>query len=220
MADIKQFADAVLKGAGAPTPASYIPQIAQFFQGRFQGAPVARAGAALGGAATLQAQEEEERRKAAEAARIRQIQDQLDPSKYEKRRKDDGGFAFFSPDGKEIDVDTFAKRTGQRRVDVLKDSENPVDQQYIHDWSTMNDITQALWSNDQIAIQGLTQAGVIKPNQRPEDLAKKLIEKYPHIYGKGNYEKSFRNLGSPVFKLRVDDPMSWGGGSGAGGFQL
>lgn len=199
MDQIGQFSDAIVAGAAGATPGSYIPELANFYQGSFRGAAVDGATKGLAGAAQLTAEEEERKRKAAAAAAAAR----MDPSKYQKVRKDDGGFAFFDPDGTEIDIHTYAKHTGQRRVDILKDSENPVDLQYIDDYEQMNDISQAIWRNDSEAIQEYQQLfpdlfGDRSPT--PEDLSKRMLEKYPHIYGMGQYEVSRSNLGNPLFR--------------------
>lgn len=191
----KQFLQAVQNGAGAP--ASSNQALANSFAGAFNDSSTKGAYGAFATSAAQNADDDRKAREAARQAQIQKLQDGMDPSKYQKLRKDDGGFQFLSPDGKEIDIDTYAKRTGQRRVDVLKDSENPLDQQFIYDWSQMNDLNQAIWSNNTEAMDTFPQEF---RSLTPEQINKKLLEKYPHIYGMGNYEKSYSNLGKPVFR--------------------
>lgn len=204
MNDIQQFSDAIIKGASSPGITGPIPEVSNAMAASFQLGGMQRAGRAQGVVAGQIADDEEKRRRAAAEAQMRAIQDQADPSKYNKLRKDDGGFAFFDPSGKEIDIDTYAKRTGQRRVDVIKDSENPVDQQFIDDYEQMNDLNQAVWKNDAAAISEYKSlfpelfSGNKSPT--PEEINRKLLEKYPHIYGMGNYQVSKANLGNPVFR--------------------
>lgn len=215
--DYRQFTNAILAGANQGAPASNNSVIGNAFTGAFRGAAVARPGNAQGVASAQQADDEEKARRAAAEARARELQDKLDPSKYQKIRKDDGGFSFFDPSGKEIDIDTYAKRTGQRRVDVIKDSDNPIDQQFIDDYNQMNDLNQAVWRNDTAALAEyksmfpdlFSRGGGINPT--PEDITKKLLEKYPHIYGMGNYQKSLSNLGNPLFRTGSSSSSSSSG---------
>ena len=187
--DWKQFVDAVKQGANVGAPSSAIPELGNAMRGAFRSSALGTASRAMGVTAQQNADDEEKRAAAAREARAREIQDMLDPSKYIKQRKDDGGFAFFDPKGKEIDVDTYAKRTGQRRVDVLADSENPVDLQFIDDYKQMNDLNQAIWRNDTgaLAEYKALYPDLFKGGTKPEDLNRKLLEKYPHIFGMGNY---------------------------------
>lgn len=215
MDNIQQFSNAVIKGASMPGIQGD-PIVSNAMAGSFRLGAQKRAGNAMGVVAQQQADEEEKRRQAEQQRRIQELQDQMDPSKYQQVRKDDGGFAFFDPSGKEIDIDTYAKRTGQRRVDVLKDSENPLDQQFIDDYMQMNDLNQKIWQNDTEEINNykLQYPELFSNgnNPTPEEINKKLLEKYPHIYGMGQYERSYSNLGKPLF--RMTGSSSSGGGIG------
>lgn len=199
MNDINQFSQAIIQGAKTPGVSSYMPEVANAMQGAFGAAAISRAGKAQGVVASQMADEEEKRRQLA----LQKAKDQIDPSKYQRIRKNDGGFAFYDPSGKEIDIDTFAKATGNRRTDVLKDSENPLDQQFIGDFAAMNDLAQAIYQNDRETITSYMSAypDLFKGGMpKPEDLNKTLLEKYPHIFGMGNYQKSMSNLGKPLFR--------------------
>lgn len=204
MDGIQQFSQAVISGASQPGVQGSNPLINNAMAGSFKLAGMKRAGNAMGVVANQQADEEEKRRQAEQQRRIQELQDQTDPAKFKQLRKDDGGFAFYDPSGKEIDINTYAQRTGQRRTDVLQDSENPIDQQYIDDYVQMNDLNQAVWRGDAAAIDEykMLYPDLFKGDKSPtpEDVTKKLLEKYPHIYGMGNYQKSYSNLGKPVFR--------------------
>lgn len=200
MNDLQQFSQAILSGAQQAAPSSYLPDIANAMRGSFNAAAVNRAGKAQGAVASQMAEDEEKRRQAA----LKAAQDRIDPSKYQRIRKNDGGFAFYDPSGKEIDIDTFSKATGSRRSDILKDSDNPLDQQFLDDYAKMNEVNQAIWRNDSTAILGYQLAfpELFKNgNPTPEQVNRLLLEKYPHIFGMGNYQKSLSNLGKPVFAM-------------------
>jgi hypothetical protein len=215
MDQIQQFSQAILNGVGQAAPSSYIPEIANAMRSQFALGGVASAGKGMSAVSSQIADDEEKRRQAARQQQIQALQDKMDPSKYQKLRKDDGGFAFFDPEGKEIDIDTFSKRTGQRRVDVLKDSENPIDQQYIHDWSTMNDVSQALYTGDRTTIEALKgqYPELFSGGVTPQVMAEKLMKQYPHMYGRGSYQESLGNLNKPLFRFRTDDLYGSGGGA-------
>lgn len=213
--DWRQFANATLRGVNVSAPDSSIPELANAARGGFVASAIDRAGSAATKSATRQADEDEKRAEAARQARMQEIQDMLDPSKYERRRKEDGGFAFFDPKGNEIDIDTYAKRTGVRRVDALQDSENPLDLQFIDDYEQMNAVNQAIWRNDTGALSEYRAFypevfGEGDKSPTPEEINRRLIEKYPHIFGRGNYKTSLSNLGNPIFR------ESAGGGGGGG----
>lgn len=206
--DIRQFSDAVIKGVTGGGPSSAFG-LESYFNNPIQRQGQIQAGNNLSRAARLKADNEEKQRKAAAEQQRAKAEFFSDPRNYQKLRKDDGGFAFFDPEGKEIDIDTYAKKTGMRRVDILKDSENPIDQQYISDWSKMNELSQAMYSGDRATISAVEQkypqmfAGGITP----ESMMRELVKRYPHIYGVGSYEETWRNRGKPVFQLDVADPL-------------
>lgn len=207
--DWKQYTQAILQGAQADAPASSIPELSQAMRGSFRASALERPGKAQEVAANEQAKRDEEASREAFRKKQQQLADMLDPGKYEKRRKDDGGFAFFDPTGKEIDIDTYAKRTGLRRVDILSDSENPVDLQFIDDYTMMNELNQAAWRNDAATLsefKSMYPSLFSDKGKAPtiEELNKRMLEKYPHMFGRGQYEISRRNLGSPIFRAYGD----------------
>lgn len=199
MDQIQQFSQAVLNGVGQAAPSSYIPEIANAMRSKFALGGVSKAGQGMGVVASQVADDEEKRREAARKQQIQALQDKMDPSKYQKLRKDDGGFAFYDPDGKEIDIDTYAKRTGMRRADILKDSENPIDQQYIYDWSQLNDVSQRLFAGDSANLKA-DYPDLFNKGMTPQSLAEELMRRYPHMYGRGTYQQSLSNMGNPVFR--------------------
>lgn len=207
MDELKRFAQAIQAGAGIQAPETSIPELAGYMRSRFTAPLVGSAGAGLGAMAGVKADQEEKAAERARQAQIQKLQDKLDPGKYRKERKDDGGFSFYDPEGNEIDIDTYAKRTGQRRVDAIKDSENPIDLQYINDWQNMNDLMQATYNGDE---DRLSEFDERYRKMKVQDLGKELINRYPHIYGMGQYERSLQNLNNPVFRKSA---FRSGGGS-------
>lgn len=214
MDELKKLTQQFVQAANVSAPTTSIPELANYFKSAFMAPNIKRgvgAGAALSG---QRAQEADAADEMARKKKIQELADQADPTKYEKVRKTDGGFQFLDPTGKEIDINTFAQRTGQRRVDILEDSENPVDQEYINDWQNMNELAQAFYNNDTATIQAYQSANPELANRKPADLMSELIRKYPHIYGRGGsgadaYQQTLKNRGMNIFS-----PVGAGGTSG------
>lgn len=215
MDELKRLSQAVLQGAGIETPRTSIPELAPFFRSSFQLPAVRQGGQAFGTVAGERAEQEREAAAASRKARVSQLQDMLDPSKYEVRRKEDGGFDFFDPTGKQIDINTYTKRTGARRVDILKDSENPIDLQYVHDYSNLQGIMGALYNNDKATLNEVKKR--VGGNVTPEDLSKKLMFRYPHLYGLGSYGETQKYRNQPLFNFDLTNLYSTGGSSGGRG---
>lgn len=215
MDELKKLAQSFVQAAQIAGPTSYIPEITKFAQAGAIAPIVKQAQQAAGGFASQKGQEADQADEAARKAKIAELQNQADPSKYQKVRKTDGGFQFLDPSGKEIDINTFAQRTGQRRVDILKDSENPIDQQYINDWSNANDLAQAFYNGDQATQKAFVDQNPELKGRTPADFMSELIKKYPHMYGRGTYQQTVQNRGSgPAFG---NNPNYVGGGVAAGG---
>lgn len=205
MDELKKFSQAILQGVQAakagPDIAGISPETNMAFSSR-KGAPLLGGGMALAGRAGTIADQEEAERKAAQQRRIQELQDLADPGKYERRRKDDGGFAFFDPTGKEIGIDMYAKRTGVRPAEILKDSDNPLDRQFVNDYSNMNDLMQAAFNGDNDTVNSILDDNGLSRNTKPQSYMSQLVQRYPHIYGTGAYQESLSNLNKPVFRVK------------------
>ena len=204
MDDIKKFSSAILAGIqggqNAPGVTGISSEANRAFASRMR-SPIVDKGAGVGIVAGSVADAEEARRKAAQQKKLQELQDMLDPGKYQRVRKDDGGFSFFDPTGKEIGIDQYTRRTGLRAVDVLKDSENPLDLQFVNDYSNMNELMQAAFNGENDTVKKILQNNGLDENMQPQTYMQELVRKYPHIYGAGRYEDSRRSLNNPLFKI-------------------
>lgn len=208
MDDIKKFSAAILAGLQGQGASANIgglsnevnmalaPKSTRTLTGR---------GFGVGPLAGAVAEGEEKAAQAARSAKIKELEDMMDPGKYQRVRKDDGGFAFFDPSGKEIGIDTYTKRTGLRAAEVLKDSDNPLDRQYVNDYNNMNQLMNAAQNGDSNTVNTILEQNGLDKNLKPESYAQQLIAKYPHIYGIGSYDQSRGNLNKPVFAIRSED---------------
>lgn len=216
MDDLKRVAQAFADAAKIAGPTSYIPEVTKYSQaGSIEGA-IKQGLSGSGALAGQKAQEADAADKAARDAKMREISDKLDPSKYRRERKADGGFAFYDPSGKEIGIDQYAQITGMRLADILKDSENPIDQEFVNDWSNMNTLAQAMYNGDQETVNAFVQQNPNLKNIKPEQLMFELIKKYPHLYGKGSYQQTLNNRGTNAFSYNQNALLS-GSSTGSGG---
>lgn len=208
MDDLKRVAQQFADAANIAPIATSVPEFANYFKAAFMD-PVVKQGLGAGGSiAGQKAKEADEADEMARRAKAQEISNKLDPSKFTKVRKADGGFDFFDPEGKPISINDYAQVTGQRRVDVLKDSENPIDQEYINDWNNANELAQAFYNGDELTKQAYMQANPDLKNVSPQDFMSELIKKYPHLYGRGNYDETLGNRSRALFR-----PGGVGGGS-------
>lgn len=218
MDQLKQFSNAILQGAGGANGFQSAFGLDNWINPAMDRVGKGIMGNSFAAAAGAQADEEEKRRQAAAKEQEAQVNLMNDPSKYQQLRKDDGGFAFFDPAGKEIDIDAFAKKTGQRRIDILKDSENPIDQQFIRDFDMTDLVSQAIYQNDTETLQGLAEdhPEVFKSGATQQGIMEELMRKYPHIYGRGSYEQTLKNASRPLFNQSASRARE-GRSAGTGG---
>lgn len=208
MDELKKFSNAILGGLTSAQNAPGIAGISDANNKAFAAslrAPLVESAFGVGGVASNVANREEQQRRAAEQERMQRLKDMVDPSKYQRLRKEDGGFKFLDPTGKEIGIDTYSARTGQRPAEILKDSDNPLDRQYVNDYMNMNKLMQAAFNGESSAVNSILKKSGLSTEEKPESYMRQLIKKYPHIYGVGGYDDSRRNLNNPVFKFPTDD---------------
>jgi hypothetical protein len=190
--------DAVL-GAGniqSPTStlgASNAPELAKLYQSSFQlpqssGASSARVNIASDQVAAA---------KAAAALAQKKAADKADPTKYRKVPKDDGGFDFFDADGNQVDIATLTKATGTKPSEWLKDSENPIDVQYLEDYNNLQDYIKAKLGGDAKKAAGFEEA-------KPE------LANYQGQGGADNLINEFKKYYQRFYVTRAEDPNAWG----------
>lgn len=143
------------------------------------------------------AQEQVAAQKAAEALAAKKAEDLADPKKYRKVKKDDGGYDFFDPEGKQVDIATLTQRTETKAGDWVGDSENPIDIQYLEENKNLNDYVKAKLSNDAEKVNKYETAN-------PE------LKQYQ---GKGGIDElinAFKNRYRRYYITQQQDPQAWG----------
>lgn len=185
--------DAVLGSQQAGTPASPLgdfPELAKFYAPDFKTPQVQGAVQSVSFNDSAKAANDQADRVAAIKARIQEIQDLSDPSKYQQRPKDDGGFQFLDPSGKEITAYEYARAVGKDPASVLSDSQNPIDKGFSRDWTNLNDFLDAVYNGDKDTVNQIT-------NQQPElkkykndvpGLLKRFYQAYPTVFGQGGFK--------------------------------
>lgn len=216
--DLRKFSQNVLSGIqGANTSAGTGNPIVDNFTRSAFGDILTNAGAGMGNMASATAQREEQEAEAARRARVKELEDKMDPSKYSMYRRDDGGFGFLDPQGNEIEISRYAEVTGQNPAQILRDSDNPFDRQFLNDYQNVGNLITAIQNGDQEVVQQFTRDNGEVGDMKPEDLMRELIRRYPHIYGNGNYWDSYKNNNNPLLRTPTGGSGMAAGGSSAGG---
>lgn len=165
---LSQFRDSLLAAGSAPTSTAQVnvspttaPQIANIqnmYKSNF-GAGLASASlGAAGGAAQAQAgqedanarmrlQEEEDKYKDL----LQTEADKTDPTRYRAVIKDDGGYDFYDPEGSQIDIKQYSQATNKHITDVLKNSQNPEDRNFVNNYKNVQDLVEILAAGDEDA---------------------------------------------------------------------
>ena len=202
---------AALTGAnsvGAPTDnplgASMAPLLQNFYNAQFQQGAGSRA---VGAFATDQAIKADNASRAAEADRqakleeskqkIQQLQDAIEGKNYQQVKKQDGGYDYYDPLGNRVSVAAYAKATGKSPDQILKDSENSLDQQYVNDHANLTKLLGFIRNGDQqgakdfLAKNPGVSSKYINDNWKTpgfaDQLVKQFVEAYPNVYSGDPY---------------------------------
>jgi len=215
--------DAVLGGqqAGVPTsPLGDFPELAKFYAPDFASAKVTGAVQSTHYNDAAQAANAQADKVAAIKQRIQQIQDLSDPSKYQRVPKQDGGYTFLDPTGKEVSAYEYSRVVGKSPADVVADSQNPVDQGFTQDYKNLQDFMQAVFNKDTATVDKMAnqQTELKKYEKDLPGLMKRFYQAYPTIFGQGG----FQGAGTAGQKIGTTYVPSAGnidvtGGSGAVG---
>lgn len=73
------------------------------------------------------------------------------PDNYQAIVNDAGGYDFYNPGGEPISAVEYARKTNQRVTDVLKDSEDVYDKDFVQDYENVYRLGQIISSNDKDA---------------------------------------------------------------------
>lgn len=146
------------------------------------------------GVGVNQAQITVQQQKAAAAAAEKAARDKADPSKYQQVAKQDGGYAFLDPEGKEISASDYAHITNKSLADVLKNSQNPIDQGFVNDFNHLNNYiklkqesgdpkSDAAKKVQQIEDQIQRQYKIDLHKAKVQDIVGAFMKQYPTVFG-------------------------------------
>lgn len=202
----QELKDAVVGATqqGSPTsPLGDFPELAKMYSSSFQ-VPLSNAATQVQAANTAvtvrnqAAAAAAARAAAAHAASVKkqQLEDMLNPDKYRIEQRDDGGYGFYAPDGREVSVSDFAKISGTTPNKILADSQNPIDIGYRQDYQNLQDYIQAKLNSNHddsakqqaLAIEDAVRqdSGVDLGKLKIQDVLERFKQAYPTIYGRTN----------------------------------
>lgn len=160
------------------------------------------------------AEEARAARVAALKEKQQKLKDALEGKNYQVVKKDDGGFDYYDPLGQKINLMQYSRATGKNAADVLKDSQNSLDRQFVADYNNLQDLTNAYLNKDWKKVDkvgqtlGMKNPGdlrkLLETNQvKPEDLFKQFVQYYPNVYTMqpGGETGRVRGGNEPVFQL-------------------
>lgn len=132
-------------GASTNSPIGNYPEIQALYAPQFAQSAAAPAARAAGNydditeRNRLAAEEDARQNHLADLkAKLAAAQDQQDPSKYQRVAREDGGYGFYDPTGKEISAFEYSRITGKKPDEVLKGSLNPIDHSFQEDYKQFN----------------------------------------------------------------------------------
>lgn len=163
--------------------------------GRVNASPAA----ITGRKAAIDADNEERKRKEEQAiaAKNKELEEKVkadatDPSKAQMRLNPDGkGYFFLDGTGKQININQYSMLTGKRPDEILENSADPRDQQFVQDYRTMRDISNAWVNGDNATLAKYRQADPEKFNQlvnnykSPAEMVNAFVSYYDDYYGSG-----------------------------------
>lgn len=100
--------------------------------------------------------------------------DLADPSKYTRTVNESGGYDFFAPDGSKIDATDYARVQGKHVTDVVKGSQNTLDQEFLQDYKQVQDLGEA-------ASSGTLGAYLKKHPELDDQLKKNKLNSYADV---------------------------------------
>ena len=188
----KALKDAVL-GASKNTPGSPLgnyPDIAGLYEASAQLPTSSAQVSAQGFNDDVAVANAKAAKEAALKAAAQKAADIADPNKYQRLPKEDGGFSFVAPDGKEISAYDFSRITGNSIETVLKDSQNPIDVGFQQDYSNLQKFLTAVSSGDKETADSFIQQApeLEKYRNDVQGLIDRFRQAYPTVFGMGGFQ--------------------------------
>ncbi len=152
---------------------------------------------------------------AIEQARKKQEEDfelsKKDPGKAYMELGEDGRYKYFNGAGEMLNINQFSLLTGKRPDEILADSENPDDQKFVSDYTTMKQFANAWVNGDNATLQKFREADPEKYNQlistykTPAEMVKGFRDYYTDYYGDTNQANQKTDRFSMASKSGIGD---------------
>lgn len=201
--DFNAYKNAIQSGAqmGAPTDnlmgSRMGGNLANFMNVNFQNAATSGPTQGLIGTQARDAANQEQMAAEARANAVADLKDKLqqakdmqDPSKFSIQKAQDGGLRYFDPMGKPISLSQYTQVTGKNPSDILKNSDNMLDKQYVNDYKNMEGIVNAFANGDKGFLDKLDPATKQKiqgygnnDQERMTNMMNAFRNLYPNVYG-------------------------------------
>ena len=216
--ELRKISSQILSGIqGANTATQGVSQTVSDFARSANVDVLNRGFGGLGAVAQKAADEEEKAAEAARQAQMQAIQDKLNPAKYRAAKdREDGGYSFYDPDGNQIGIDRYAAVTGRNPAEILSDSDNPFDLQFVNDYKNTRQVIEAAQNGDTDTLDTFKASNGDVGKMTPEELMRQLIKKYPHIYGNGQYKDSYKSNNNPLIRYNLGGSLGGGSSSSSG----
>jgi hypothetical protein len=121
------------------------------------------------------------------------ILDRTDPNKYQQVPKEDGGYTFLDPSGKQISAFDYARVTGKAPDAVLSQSQNPIDIGFVQDYQNLQNYLNAKANSNHnpeakqlasdIEAKVKEAHGVDLGKMSMEAVQKRFHQQYPTVFG-------------------------------------
>lgn len=184
------FSDAIANGAGIGAQFTGDQDVANFFQAGFAADATRDGVGALADTVSVEADNAERARRAALQQEIDDLNGRLDPGQYTVTPTDSGGLSFTNGAGEEVSARDYAALTGQTLAEVLRDSNDPNDIQFVQDYNDVNELVRAMVTQD---TEFLAQLKTFDPDRyealidrSPEDIRLAFQTYYGSYYGLQN----------------------------------
>ena len=127
-------------------------------------------------------------------AELKSIIESQDPSKYQKKPKDDGGWDYFDGTGKPISYIDFAKAKGINYTDALNGSTNPRDVQFQSDYDSFKKML-----SDKKYFEKIQKENPQLASRTPQQFVDAFKKVYPEYYETDNrLVPAIKRIGSGV----------------------
>lgn len=135
--------------------------------------------------ADWQADEQERIRKNAAAAAAASGSGSSGSGKFERVAKEDGGFAFYDPDGNEISAWQYSRAQGKDPTYAVKGSQNPIDQGFSQDYKNLQSFLTAVRNGDKKTVKAYYKANpkLKKYEKNVQKLTQDFQKRYPTVFG-------------------------------------